>query len=206
MGLSRKQVCPARAPWVRIPTLSADPDHRRGSRVFTLTVKHLRALLLVFTLALTACSSALAGGNRLAAQDAVPTIAPLILVQASTPLPRAEPAAQQTPRAHAHGALVAGAAGARRQSTGHGTANFATGGLPVLPRQRHTAAAPQVRQRRERYPSHPARLQPGRARRAARSDLDAARGHAGGGPRRPDPLPGGHGAPGPRWTISFLWP
>ena len=79
------------------PTLSADPDHRRGSRVFTLTGKHLRAVLLVFALLLTACSSAIAGGNRLAAQDAAPTIVPLILVQANTPVPRPAPAAQQTP-------------------------------------------------------------------------------------------------------------
>ena len=79
------------------PTLSAHSDHRRGSRVFTLTGKHLRAVLLVLALALTACSSAIAGGNRLAAQDAAPTLAPLILVQASTPLPRPEPTAPQTP-------------------------------------------------------------------------------------------------------------
>ena len=79
------------------PTLSADPDHRRGSRVFTLTGKHLRAVLLVFALLLTACSSAIAGGNRLAAQDAAPTNVPLILVQANTPVPRPAPAAQQTP-------------------------------------------------------------------------------------------------------------
>ena len=87
----------ARAPWVRIPLSPLTPIIGAGSCVFTLTGKHLRAVLLGFALALTACSSAIAGGNRLAAQDAVPTIAPLILVQASTPLPRPEPTAPQTP-------------------------------------------------------------------------------------------------------------
>ena len=144
--------------------------------MFTLTGKHLRAVLLVLALALTACSSAIAGGNRLAAQDAAPTIAPLILVQASTPLPRPEPTAPQTPEPTRvvlwwPEQLAPGNNPMAMELLNSQLEAFQSflGNVTLQLRLKSGTGVNGI-------PGHAARREPGCARRAARSDLDAARG------------------------------